>query len=243
MFVSTNFIGFLLSLFLIIAIGAFIGMFIKRKVIPFPKKFTYWLLLVYFIVLLLSAVIVSFIGDKSFEMTDYVSIQNNNEDEAEEELYDALHQGNLDKIDPHFLTYKDRYKYERSSLDIDLNIEENQYISVYVERKETNDNEIEAYIFGNTLLVDGYSFSEKIVPPKISLKDDTLSIEPLEHQEVDIWIGKKEFTVNQFKNVARESQSYTNYIDPNIYLRIPKDLQIHTRGMDKEDINFVNKSR
>lgn len=236
MIVTTNLLIFLLSIFFI---GAFIIFLVKRSSSVIPKKLTYWLLLVYFAILLLSAGIVGLMGENSIETVDRVSMKYDDEDEVVGQLYQALNQGDLAQIDRQLLTFEDRLKYEGSHLDLNIN-NEDEYIRVYVERKESNDHEIEVYVFGNSLFVDGYNFSDDLLPPSIQLKGDVLTINPSEYQKVQLWMLKKEFTVNQFKKDSMKYISGTELIEPNVYLRIPKDLQLRIEEKDFVDITFVN---
>ena len=112
---------------------------------------TYWILFLYISVLLLTTV---FVPD------DTLSLKEMEQVDTDEKLSDfdrKLSKGEFDKIDEQYLINKNSFHVDQIN-HCRLNLSNENGLQVFVERKTSNDEKIEAFIFSNGLILDGYDF-------------------------------------------------------------------------------------
>lgn len=71
----------------------------------------------------------------------------------------------------------------------------NLVLTVFVERKASNDNKIEAFIFSNGLIIGDYDFSQILKHYHLELKGQILTINSPKQQDIKISIAQNEFPV------------------------------------------------
>ncbi|TKC14870.1 hypothetical protein [Robertmurraya kyonggiensis] len=178
-------------------------------------KITHWLLIVYVGVLLLSLCISFFM--KSEEPAEMV------EEKQKTDLYEAIYSGEISKIDTPYLLDKNSFDYSGESLSItSANAEVGT--TIFIERKSVDDNMIEAHIYGSFSHMNGMDFSEKIVPPRVKISEQYMSIIYPGSQVIKLALMKNVFAVNQ---ITGDKMVNGVTIDgPIVYLRIPQSLEV-----------------
>lgn len=214
----------LLSLFpIIIIIVIIIAIpFFMKKARPVTIKITHWLLLIYVGVLLLATAVAPFIIGEDLSNREFLR-----EKDIEQErraFSQALSEGNIETIDEGFLVNEITYDYQNSTLKIERT---NGYgPQVFVERKDSNDGKIEAFIYTNRFFIDGLNFTDKLGEPfQSKLTQDTLTIQSPEQTNIKVSMIKNEFTINQFTKGSNENSTIQNGISA-LYLRVLQNLQL-----------------
>lgn len=80
-------------------------------------------------------------------------------------------------------------------------------------------------VYSSGLLIDGYDFSDKLIPYRLELVDNTLNLRSPGQQKINISIMNDPFPVRQFTSESNFSRSFSGG-DQIIYLRIPKSLEV-----------------
>lgn len=220
-----------MSILLVIAIFVVL-LFGIIKITKFVKvKVTHWLLMIYGAVLLLSIFFVNLIVDNPALGRE--KVENWNEDHNWSYLYNTLHNGNIDQLEPQNLLYEETFEYGKQSLSIQT--DEGTGANIFVERKDADDGKIEAFVFTNGIIVAGYDFTDKLVPNKFQLVGDTLRVLNPQNR-IEISIMREEFTINQF--TGQRPINDVSSIQLEVYLKIPKSLEINDGG--NVVIEYVN---
>ena len=226
-----TFMTALLPLVIIILMGTFFFMF-KAGNKFMTVKITHWLLLIYVGVLLLALAVSPFItgeplGRKSMDQAEQEQEMN--------DLYENINNGDIANID-HYLMKKSSFDhYQEEQLTILSNSEYGPQI--FVERKDSNDAKIEAFIYVNGLIIDGYDFSDLLKPYQLELTDNTLTIIPTK-QDIDISIESPGFPIRQFNGESSFLNHTFSSGEPVVYLRIPVDLELITN--DQVYLEYIN---
>lgn len=202
---------------LILIFGAII--FMVRLVGKFTTpRVNHWLVLIYIGVLLLSTVFVPFIIDDSMSQKGMEKVVDT--DQELSDLYASLDKGEMDA----------KYLRKESSLSYDQNqtlkveSRDKGVSQIYIERKESHDDTIEAFVFGTGLMIEGYDFSSKLKDYHFKLMDDTLTINPPQ-QDIRLIITKTNFPIRQFTDESIMNPSFSSG-DQVVYLRIPNNLEL-----------------
>ncbi|RRN72884.1 hypothetical protein EI200_06835 [Peribacillus simplex] len=205
---------------LILIFGVFIFMvrFAGKFVTP---KVTHWLLFIYIGVLLLGTAFVPFIIDDSMSQKGMEKVVDT--DRELSDLYSNLNKGEIDQVDAKYLM-KERNFSDYQNKTIKVKSSNGDGSQILVERKTNNDDTIEAFIFGNGLIIDGYDFSRKLKPYHLELKDDTLTINLPQQQDINLIITKADFPIRQFTGESIINPSFST--DQVVYLRIPNNLEL-----------------
>lgn len=184
-------------------------------------KITHWLIIAYVGVLLLAAAIQPFINDHTLVLADVSLV---NEDRSRNEIYTKLSEGQYSQLDPTYLIKEFQFApYESKTLN--LKNEGNNGLHLYIERTDTDDQNILAYVYSTGLFVAGYTFSDLLLPYKIVLTDETLAISPPEKQIIDLSIRKPSFVSNQFTNKETLLQTISSG-EQIIFIKIPEKIEI-----------------
>lgn len=106
--------------------------------------------------------------------------------------------------------------------------------NLLIERKSTNDGEIEVSTYVSPHYAGGFDFTKKVLPPMISLENGgRMSFQAPTSQNLEFIRFNPVFTVNQFKQVNQNhpSEMYSSRFGwKAIYLRVPKNLEIIDSG-------------
>ena len=201
----------------------FLSIFAKKYM---TIKITHWLLMIYTGVLLLSTAIIPFISDNRMGRDERKQADI---DKEMNELDMNLRRGKIDQIDDQYLLEKNIFTdYKNKTLRIVSSSEYGQQI--FVKRKKSNDSIIESFTYVNGFYIEGDDFSDKLIPYKVELSKNTLTITPKE-QNIHLSISSTSFPVRQFTGVSIFNHSYSSR-DQVLYLLIPNDLQLQAeRGM------------
>ncbi|AMM93193.1 hypothetical protein UP17_12270 [Peribacillus simplex] len=205
---------------LILIFGVFIFMVRFAGKFATPKV-THWLLFIYIGVLLLGTAFVPFIIDDSMSQKGMEKVVDT--DRELSDLYSNLNKGEIDQVDAKYLM-KERNFSNHQNKTIKVKSSNSDGSQILVERKTNNDDTIEAFIFGNGLIIDGYDFSRKLKPYHLELTDDTLTINLLQQQDINLIITKADFPIRQFTGESIINPSFST--DQVVYLRIPNNLEL-----------------
>ncbi|MDM5294678.1 hypothetical protein QUF81_16085 [Peribacillus simplex] len=205
---------------LILIFGVFIFMVRFAGKFATPKV-THWLLFIYIGVLLLGTAFVPFIIDDSMSQKGMEKVVDT--DRELSDLYSNLNKGEIDQVDAKYLM-KERNFSNHQNKTIKVKYSNSDGSQILVERKTNNDDTIEAFIFGNGLIIDGYDFSRKLKPYHLELTDDTLTINLLQQQDINLIITKADFPIRQFTGESIINPSFST--DQVVYLRIPNNLEL-----------------
>lgn len=209
---------------IVIIIFLFVGISKVRIKFATPKV-THWILFTYISVLLLNTAFGSFITNDKVSLKEMEKVATDGE---LSDIYPQLRKGEFDKIDKGYLINEKSFGVDqiktlkvKSSNDNDL--------TVLVERKTSDDNKVEAFIFSSGLIIDDYDFSQLLKHYHLELKGQILTINPPKQQDIKISIAQNEFPVRQFTGDSMFINSFTSG-DPVVYLRIPSDLKVMADG-------------
>jgi hypothetical protein len=225
----STFITALLPILILIFIVGIVYSVSKARKSFMTIKITHWLVLIYMGVLLLSTAMIPFITDNQMDRNEMHQVDI---DEAMNQLDANLRKGNMDQIDASYLLSKERFEdYQNQTLRIGYRSEYGS--QVFVERHMTDDDHIEVFTYANGLLIGGLDFSDKLIPHKLELTENTLTIIPTE-QNIRLSITSASFPVGQFtgESIFRHSFSRGEQV---IYLRVPKDLKL----IAEDEVFFV----
>jgi hypothetical protein len=183
-------------------------------------KITHWLLIIYIGVLLLSTAIIPFISDERMERDTKEQVDI---DKAMNELDKNLREGKLDQIDDQYFLKKNIFTdYKSQTLRI---VSRSEYgPQIFVKRQKSNDSTIESFTYVNGFYIGGDDFSDKLIPYKLELSEDKLTITPKE-QNIRLSISIASFPVRQFTGESIFNHSFSSG-DQVLYLHIPSDLQL-----------------
>jgi hypothetical protein len=184
-------------------------------------KVTHWLLFIYIGVLLLGTAFVPFIIDDSMSQKGTEKVVDT--DRELSDLYSHLTKGEIDQIDAKYLLKESNFSnHEIQIIKVESSNDEGSQI--FVERKTNNDDTLEAFIFGNGLIIDDYDFSSILKPYHLELIDDTLTINLPQQQDINLIITKADFPIRQFTGESNIDTSFSS--DQVVYLRIPDNLKL-----------------
>jgi len=205
---------------IILIFGVFIFMVRFAGKFATPKV-THWLLFIYIGVLLLGTAFVPFIIDDSMSHKGTEKVVDT--DRELSDLYSHLTKGEIDQIDAKYLLKESNFSnHEIQIIKVESSNDEGSQI--FVERKTNNDDTIEAFIFGNGLIIDDYDFSSILKPYHLELIDDTLTINLPQQQDINLIITKADFPIRQFTGESIIDTSFSS--DQVVYLRIPDNLKL-----------------
>lgn len=104
---------------------------------------------------------------------------------------------------------------------------ETEYRQILIERKKTDDNEIEVSTYVAPHWIGPINLTHLVQPPQILLVDGTLVINPPLQQKLDFKRFDGDFSVKQFRSVDSYPLEHSaNMGWKAVYLRIPKNLEI-----------------
>lgn len=160
-------------------------------------------------------------------------------DRISSELYESASSGRIDKVDRSLLQQEWTFEYQEPQLDFQVNELETLNISVFVERKATNDGKIEAGFYRNSFIMNDTEIRDMVEPPRLKQEDEQLIFaKPINNKLKFSQFGSV-FPVKQFTGESTFGHGSSFSGGPNIlYLKIPKSLKL-THEPDL-NIEFVN---
>ena len=216
----STFITALLPIAIILLIVGFVYFMNKVGNKFITIKITHWLLIIYIGVLLLSTAIIPFISDERMERDTKEQVDI---DKEMNELDKKLREGKLDQIDDQYFLEKNIFTdYKNQTLRI---VSRSEYgPQIFVKRQKINNSTIESFTYVNGFYIGGDDFSDKLIPYKLELSEDTLTITPKE-QNIRLSISTASFPVRQFtgESIFNHTSSSGDQV---LYLTIPSDLQL-----------------
>lgn len=167
-----------------------------------------------------------------------------NENQVVQDFYDALQKGKVDKVKGVYKNGQWNFNLSENKLTIATSGGEPFALSIYVQRKDTNDNKIEAVHYSTATLLEGVNISDKIIAPEVELKGNQLNVMMPKQQDIQFVKFIEEFTVRQFskgKKVEDIDYNTTRMILGTrvLYLRIPKDVQL-TFDSNKVNVQYFD---
>ena len=93
-----------------------------------------------------------------------------------------------------------------------------------MKRQKSNDSTIESFTYVNGFYIGGDDFSDKLIPYKLKLSEDTLTITPKE-QNIRLSISTASFSSQTIYEDIHFNHSFSSG-DQVLYLLIPNDLQL-----------------
>ncbi|MFB6467308.1 hypothetical protein ACE38V_10855 [Cytobacillus sp. Hz8] len=209
--------------FMIILVFGLLIIWINSKVKLISGKVTYWLLIVYVGILLLSFVLVS---TRIIQPIQHSARVTEDIKQSKANLIKALSKGKYKEVEEKYLDNKKSFDYQQKNLSLDSKY---HFETVYVERKSVDDHKIEAYVYGSSLIVQNMNFYQSLKKLQFVLHGDTLKLTYPQKQDLKFSIFKVEFPISQFKEKTKLFDDDSVQIEqPIVYLRIPKGLTIKT---------------
>lgn len=194
-------------------------------------KFTYWLLLIYFGILFISITAAGLVIGDTPRVKEVVSEHDIKEKSIE--LEKQLSTGKYSDINANHILKHSSFEYRQESLKLMMN--GNFVPRVFIEKKDQDDDMIDAYAYTSGLYINGVDFTEQIIAPKFDLMNDQLEIHStVDQKEINLSMMKNEFTITQFSGSSSVFDPI-EYNEPIIYLRLPKSLVLE----NEKDLYFL----
>jgi len=146
-------------------------------------------------------------------------------------LYNSALEGKIDKTGKKYLTKRWSFEYQDRKLNIAVENHESFNTGIVVERKNTNDNKIEAVYYKSRSSINGIEVTGRIKPIDIKLARNTLTITKQSMVKIQFSQFENVFSINQFtggKMFYHESNFYEG--QSILYLRIPKKLELNNQS-------------
>lgn len=173
-------------------------------------KFTHFMLGIYGGVLILSMIFALIILDP--EVAE--------QKESPVLLYDVLGRGDFSAAEE-FLTDEAEFSFSGDR----LTVKADYYTIIFVEKSSEAAGKIFADVYGAPLIVEGYNFSEKLLPPKIKLDGNNLTVSYPERQKINIVLVKSDFVVKQFFGKSSFLEDL-HFDSPVVYMKVPENIEI-----------------
>ncbi|MBP1934541.1 hypothetical protein [Ammoniphilus resinae] len=185
------------------------------------RKVTHWILSIYMAVLVVATVLVPLMTDNTINQkkVDQLEI-----DRLWNEVDKKLSQGQIDQVDAEYVLVETNFDVGHLKT---LKLQSNKVNStrVLIERKPSNDEKVDAFIFRKGLIINDYDFSDQLKPYHLELVDQTLRITSSQ-QEINLAISSNPFPIRQFTGESIMRGHSSAHGDQVIYLRIPHDLEV-----------------
>ena len=228
----------LIILFIVIIISFFIAKSMKGSVNK-KGKYLYgnrvrWIFGVYISLLLICGIVVTVTPDKGTSDLKTANIK-----ELEKEriaLINAATAGNIETIDSNYIDKKWDLDYPDQKLNVA--VENGEFLStqIFVERKNTNDDKIEAVSYKTRSSVNEMDITKLTNPLRLKLAGKTLSLMNPKKAKLEFSMFNNVFAVNQFTGEDSLFAHQSSFFDGEsiLYMRIPKDLEL----INKSDLNI-----
>jgi hypothetical protein len=231
-------------LLLLITLAIVVGIFVAKvmnKTVNRKGQYSYThrvrgIFAGYLAILLICVVLDSVLPAKG--KVDWKMVHHRELEKEGTDLYDAALKGRIDKVDPEFLVKKWDFDYHDQKLTTAVQTNEFLSIPVVIERKNTNDDKIEAVFYKTRSSMNNMDITQLANPIGLKLAGDQLTLIPPQKSITKFSEFANVFSVNQFTGEKKFSHS-SNFVQGQsiLYLRIPKDLQLVAN--DNLNIEFV----
>ncbi|ANC75622.1 hypothetical protein ABE65_001690 [Fictibacillus phosphorivorans] len=229
-------IALLFVIFVIFAFG--IGIIKSSTRVNLGTRKIRWILGGYTIILAIATVIsLSVLPSYKNDQKVATAAEMNKIENAQNRAVNNLYSGNLDDLDQAFSEKKKwSFPFNEKSLDIVLTEGETGIMSVFAERKNTNDGEIEASYFVGKSYIDGVDFTNELHPPELLLNGQQLTVNNPTLVTVSFSRFSPGFAYSQFSKGGHFSQENRSSVIGRdfILLKVPNEIEI------KGDINWIN---
>ncbi|WP_243292268.1 hypothetical protein [Bacillus sp. FJAT-47783] len=111
-------------------------------------------------------------------------------------------------------------------------------IPIFVERKESDERTISAYVYETKTLIDNIDISKQMKPIHVSLLEDELTIQFPNQSTYNFAQFRNEFTITQFTNNLYFHRDI-EFAAQLVYLQIPRDIEILSDD-NMTELIFVN---
>ncbi|MQR95970.1 hypothetical protein [Fictibacillus phosphorivorans] len=226
----------ILIVFIIVAFG--IGIIRSNTKISFGTKKIRWILAGYIMILAIATVIsLSVLPSYKNDQKVATAAEMNKIENAQNRAVNNLYSGNLDDLDRAFSEKKKwSFPFNEKSLDIVLTEGETGIMSVFAERKNTNDGEIEASYFVGKSYIDGVDFTNELHPPELLLNGQQLTVNNPTLVTVSFSRFSPGFAYSQFSEGGHFSQENRSSVIGRdfILLKVPNEIEI------KGNISWIN---
>jgi len=185
------------------------------------RKVTHWILSIYMAVLIVATVLVPLMTDNTINQKKVDQLEM---DHVWNEMDKKLGQGKIDQVDTKYLLAEMNFDVGHLKTLQLLSSKVNS-TQVLLERKPSNDEKVDAFIFRKGLIINDYDFSDQLKPYQLELVDQTLRITSSQ-QKMNLALSSNPFPVRQFtgESIMRgHSSVHGNQV---VYLRIPHDLEV-----------------
>ncbi|PTY78023.1 hypothetical protein B5V89_11140 [Heyndrickxia sporothermodurans] len=198
----------------------------KKQRFYLSNKRIFWMVISYMLILILAAGIYAFIPQKHTPAKVY--IDDAEYDKISNHLYDAINTGNIEQIDPSFISSKWEKKYTGKQLKIVAPEPDDITPTIIVERKTTDDKLIEGIFYKTKSYVDSIDVTEKVPSDQLKWSNNTLTLIPPKPVKLNFALFHKDMTLKQFTEEPslRDDDFNSSFGFQILYLRIPKDLKI-----------------
>ncbi|MGV3487174.1 MAG: hypothetical protein ACO1OC_01125 [Tuberibacillus sp.] len=178
----------------------------------------------------------------------FIPIENSMADDStinkSTELYDQLKHGGIKDINPDLIKKKQEANIPDNQLNIGLEntmMNDDMMINVMVERKEDNDNRVEAYLILNQSYLDQVDITNDLKHNDWVWRGNQFNIAtPQSEKKLKYKIASQEFPFNPFAGQSVFSHHSSTIIsNSDFYLRVPKDMKINNTAKDAINIIYV----
>jgi hypothetical protein len=233
-----NFLPILIILVIVFGIVSLVAR-IMKKTVNRKGKYSYskrvrGVFFGYLAILLICLVVNSLLPVKG--RTDWKVVRIEDLEKESTDLHDAAIKGRIDQVDDKFRIKKWNFVYHDAKLT--TTVKNNKFLNtqVVIERKETNDDKIEAVYYKTRSSMNNMDITSKYNPIDLKLVGDHLNLMPPPKSKMKFTEFANVFSVNQFTGEKSFSHS-TDFFEGQsvLYLRIPKNLQL----ADESNLPFV----
>ncbi|PFP31374.1 hypothetical protein COJ96_00265 [Bacillus sp. AFS073361] len=191
----------------------------------------------YISLLLICTIVVPFINGK--DMTDLKKAPIDAIEKEGATLFDAAAAGKINTIGRNSIEKKWDFEYREPKLNLSVGTEEFFATQIFVERKKTNDDKIEAVYYRTRSSVNDMDISKVINPIRLTLAGDILTLHNSKKAKLNFSIFNQIFPVTQFTGEPSLFQHQSSFYEGQsiLYLRIPKDLELNSKS--EVNIQFV----
>ncbi len=157
----------------------------------------------YMIIMLLSAVICTFIpDDKSSAIQPAKKTAQSHE---HQDLYNLAIDGTPNKIDPSFITDHWEKDYHQQVLNLSLKNGDSFDPMIVIEKKPVNDHKIEGTFYQTPSIINGMDVTKRMPAPHLEWSQDTLTFTSIK-KTIKLTLIKKEFPIEQFTGKTSTGQ-------------------------------------
>lgn len=226
----------ILIVFIIVAFG--IGIMRSNTKVSLGTKKIRWILGGYTIILAIATVIsLSILPDHKNDEKIATADEMNKIENAQNRAVNNLYSGNVVDLDQVFSQKKKwSLPFNKKSLDIVLKEGETGIMSVFAERKNANDGEIEASYYVGKSYIDGVDFTDKVNSPELVLNGQQLTVNNPALVTVSFSRFSPGFAYSQFSKGGHFSQENRSSVIGRdfILLKVPNNIEING------DISWIN---